>query len=247
MMSSETIHRDHRVDRARIQHGTLSRYLPSVRRVWGFVLVLLFLLLPPGGAQAQAPQPPLVHVRGSPRIEARASRSQGKLALSGTVVDDAARPVAGARVSLSVTTRADPNHTLSLSLASPSPCTDAAGSPTPLLERSDTLVLPTDGGGRFCVRLALGIDRYVAHLGVPAAGHLDAAQTDLTLDLSVQPLALRFDPPPRAISLDEPPAALEAVASVEEDGTQTPAPDVALTLTNEAGAVLGTAQTNAQG
>jgi hypothetical protein len=116
-----------------------------------------------------------------------------------------------------------------------------------VLDRADLLVLPTDDAARFCVRLSLPIDRYVAHLEARASGLVDGAKLDLPVDLALLPVTLRFDPEPAAVSLDEDTAAFDVVASTEEDGVTTAAAGLPLTLTNETGALLGTATTDGTG
>jgi hypothetical protein len=199
---------------------------------------------PPQPAQPQAPR---IHLKGSARLDAHAARASGRLVLSGTVVDDTARPLPGARVAVSITRASDALGVapLSLSTSLPEPCSD--GGARPILDRADVLVLPTDDAARFCVRLGLATDRYVAHLESRASGLVDAATLDLPLDLALKPVTLRFDPERPVLSLDDETTTLEVVASTEEDGVTTAAVGVALALSNEAGAALGTMTTSASG
>lgn len=194
---------------------------------------------------------PRVHVRGTSRIDAHAARAGGKLLLSGTLVDDAARPVPGERVLLAIATKADTTHTLPIgSGVGATACSDSRDNVSalgPTLERTDTLSLKTDDGGRFCVRLSLPVDRYVAHLSFSAMGSIDATQVDLPFDLALKPLSLAFDPLPRALPLEGPPAALEVVATVDDEGASTPGVNLRLSLTNEAGASLAVGTTNGSG
>jgi hypothetical protein len=198
-------------------------------------------------ASNAAAGPPHIRVKGTARIDARAARASGKLVLSGTVVDDSARPLGGARVTVAVATETAP---VNLSQASAEPCWDGAA--RPVLEQADRLSLPTDDAARFCVRLLLPTDRYVVHLesrGTGAIGELvEPARLDLPVDLALEPVTLRFDPERSVLSLDdETPAVLEVVASTEDDGVTTASVGIPLVLKNETGAALGSATTNASG
>jgi hypothetical protein len=193
-------------------------------------------------------------VKGAARIDAHAARASGRLVLSGTVVDDTARPIAGARVMVSALASAArgavaAGDRVPLAGASPEPCSE--GGPSPVLERADLLTLPTDDAARFCVRMLLPTDRYVVHLESRATGLIDGAQLDLPVDLALAPVTLRFDPERTVLSLDEEEvgaaSVLQVVASTEDDGVTTAAVGIALRLTNESGAVLGTASTDASG
>jgi hypothetical protein len=165
--------------------------------------------------------------------------------LSGTLVDDAARPIPGARLAISIVRTVGPVP-LTFGTASPEPC--VGGDARPSLERPDVM---TDGEGRFCVHLLLPErDRYVVHLEVPATGWVDGAALDVPVDLALAPVTLRFDPEQSVLSLDEEagrPSLIEVVASTEEAGLGVAAVGYPLTLANEAGAQLGTAVTNASG
>lgn len=211
-----------------------------------------------------------VHVRGTARIDAHAARASGKLVVSGTVLDDTARPIQGARVAMSVTragsapAASGASGTMSFASprpgeagqpgASPEPC--AEGGALPALESPESLVLPTDDAARFCVRLPLPLDRYVVHLVSRATGLVDGTSTDLSVDLAREPVTLRFDPERPVLSLDslDQQAAtgslgstFEVVASTEDDGVTTAAAGLPLSLANEAGTALGSAVTNASG
>jgi hypothetical protein len=205
------------------------------------------LLAPWQDARAEGPR---VHVRGTSRIDAHAARAGGKLLLSGTLVDDAARAVVGEKVALTITMPAKGNAARPLPIGSGAvaiACGDNASASGPTLERADSVSLKTDDGGRFCVRLTLPVDRYVAHLSFSSAGSIDSTQIDLPIDLALKPLSLAFDPLPRALSLEGPPAALEVVATIDDDGASTPGANLRLSLTNEAGASLSVGTTNGSG
>jgi hypothetical protein len=192
-----------------------------------------------------------VHVHGSARIDAHAARAAGKLVVSGTVVDDTARPIPGARVAISLARGTSPAGVATFSGpgASPEPC--APGATPPVLDRADLLIVATDDAARFCVKLSLPVDRYVVHIASRPAGLVDPAGLDLAVDLALEPVTLRFDPERHVLALDEegPGAAevLEVVASTEDDGVTTAAVGIPLSLANEAGSLLGSTVTNASG
>jgi hypothetical protein len=188
---------------------------------------------------------PHVHVKGSARIEAHTARASGKLVVSGTVVDDTAHPISGARVAVGIARATSPAGTATLAGASPEACSEGAA--PPVLERGDLLSLPTDDAARFCVRLALPTDRYVVNLESQATAFVDGARLELAVDLALEPVTLRFDPERPVLSLDDEGMVLEVVASTEDDGVTTAAVGIPLVLTNEAGTTLGSAMSNASG
>jgi hypothetical protein len=186
-----------------------------------------------------------IHLRGTARIDAHTARAAGKLLLSGVVDDDVGRPMAGVRVALTLS-RGTGNEAVALANAVPAACSDGATPPT--TERSDTLVLAGDEAGRFCVRLSLPTDRYVAHLEARPQGLVDGAKLDLSIDLSLAPLTLRFDPEPTVVMLDDESAIFEVVASTEDDGVTVAAAGLPLVLSREGGgAPLASAITNGSG
>lgn len=169
------------------------------------------------------------------------------------MVDDTSRPIPGARIAVAVSRGRDAPPaglaTFSGPGASPEPCSDGAA--RPVLDRADLLLIPTDDAARFCVRLALPVDRYVVHLESRATGFVDGAQMDLAVDLALEPVTLRFDPERPVLSLDDDRAAsdnvFEVVGLTEDDGVTTAAVGLPLTLANETGTLLGSAMTNASG
>jgi hypothetical protein len=212
-------------------------------RLGGLAALLLLPSILPSVARADGTSS-RIHLHGSARIDAHAARAGGRLSLAGTVLDDTARAIAGAKVALTITP-ANGGDALVLANAAASACSD--GAPMPALETRDTLVLPTDDAARFCVRLALPTDRYVAHLETRSGGLVDVAKLDVPVDLALAPLTLRFDPEPATLSLDDEGASFEVIASTEDDGVTTAAAGLPLALSNEAGVALGTAATNASG
>ncbi len=220
--------------------------------MWAFVWAVAIALVPPSAWAADAEHEAHIHLRGTARIDAHTARAAGKLLLSGVVVDDVARPMAGGHVALVVSRAAtgasgasDPVPGVALANAAPAACSDGAA--PPITERADTLVLVGDEAGRFCVRLSLPTDRYVAHLEARAQGLVDGAKLDLPIDLSLAPLTLRFDPEPGVIMLDDESAIFEVVASTEDDGVTVAAAGLGLELSREGSAPLASAITNASG
>jgi hypothetical protein len=211
-----------------------------------FVWALLALLVHTS-AHAQS-APAHVHVRGTSHLDARAARASGLLVVSGTLADDAAHPMAGERLTLTIATKANPSSRLALAPASPTRCSDLASASTPTLDSATSLVTKTDDSGRFCVRLKLPVDRYVAHVAFGGPGNVDATQTDVTVDLALRTVGLVFDPEPRApFWIDGGTATVQAVAVIDEDGQTSAAPNLPLTLTNEAGTLLASGVTNLSG
>jgi hypothetical protein len=211
-------------------------------RVGSAFALALVLVLVAGEALADVPH---VHVKGTARIDAHAARASGKLVLSGTVVDDAARPLSGARVGVTVSRGSDA-AALPLSSLGPASCDERL--PGPVIEKSDTMVLVTGDDARFCVRLSLGhTDKYVAHLESRATPLVDGVHVDLPVDLAVAPVTLRFDPERTSLSLDAESTTLDVVASTDDEGVTTPAAALPLSLSNEAGTPLGSATTDHSG
>ncbi len=171
---------------------------------------------------AQADSTPIrVHLRGTSRIEPRAGRSDGKLVLSGVLVDDAARPLVGEKIGVSLAADDDRTHPLSLAAGSAiTACAGASGAEAqPTLARSDRVVVSTDDGGRFCVRVGLALGRYFARFAFDGSGRVDGTSAELVGDLSLYPVTLRFDPEPHVVDLDAPtPSTIDTIATVDDDG-----------------------------
>jgi hypothetical protein len=199
-----------------------------------------------------------LQVRGNARIDAHAARSQGKLALSGTITDDLGAPAPGARLALqfaSAPLQAPPMDLaqaapalLSLIASAPEMCSDLAQAP--VLDGDTRLLVVADASARFCLRLAVPPGRYVARLEAKESGFVDGAQLDLPVDIAREAVTLRFerfDTAGTTLSLDEPDVSIDAVASTEDDGIVTPAANLPLALSNESGLALGTGTTDATG
>jgi len=225
---------------------TFTRPFAAVVRT---VVVALTALLVCGAARAEV-NPVRVHVRGTSRIEPHAGRLEGKLVLSGVLVDDAARPLAGETVGVSIASDDDHAHPLSLAAGGAvAPCDGASGAGArPTLVRSDRVDLSTDSGGRFCVRIGVALTRYFAQLSFDGGPRVDGTHAELVGDLSLFAVTLRFDPEPRVVDLDATSApTLDVLATVDDDNGSAPAPGLALSLTNERGVPLGLAATSGVG
>jgi len=197
-------------------------------------------------ALAETTSAPRIHIVGRSRIDVQVARASGKVVIAGTVTDDTTRPVSDPRVVLSIA-RGAPGLVgaeVALSATLPDAC---AGAPLPVMESSNRVAIPADREGRFCARFLLPIDRYVAHLETPASPLLEGAVVILPIDLNVQSVVLRFDALPSILSLDDATTSIALVASTEDDGASAPVRSVFLQLSNESGAALASAFTDASG
>jgi hypothetical protein len=217
-----------------------------------FLVTLLFSVQPRAFADQERAHPPAasharVHVRGSARFDLHATRSSGRVVVSGTVVDDAGRPVG--RVPIAVTLSLP--GTASAPLPTYEACSDDAA--RPLLESAEVLVLTADDAGYFCARLALAADSrsLVAHFQARTEhvgdGLIDQASADLPIDLSHDSITLRFDPERPLLSLDDPSTVVQVVASSDAEGSPRGASGLPIVLSNEAGVTLATATTDGAG
>jgi hypothetical protein len=196
-----------------------------------------------------------IHVRGTAKIAAHASRDQGELILSGSLVDDAGQPLAGESVTIHVARESDPRDASVIEgLRAARTCDRSTDRPPTAYgvrvvgpPDAPDVVAVTDEGGRFCFRARLVPDRHSAHLSWRGSNLVDAADADLAFDLSRQGLVLRFDPTPRVVSLDTAKLSLEAAALVEDDSIAQAKPGLALVLANEKNEELGRSTTDGSG
>ncbi|HXN31966.1 MAG TPA: hypothetical protein VN894_08895, partial [Polyangiaceae bacterium] len=184
-----------------------------------------------------------IRLKGSAHLDVHAAREAGGLVLSGSVIDDAARPLPAARVRIALALASDPARSLSLSAAQS--CGGANG--TPIVDRGGSLVLTADETGRLCIRLGLATNRYVAHIEASGSELVDGATIDLPIDLALPPVTLRFDPERSAVSLDDDTTSFDVIASTEEEGVTAPATGLLLSLSSEVGTRLAEATTDASG
>lgn len=196
-----------------------------------------------------------IRVRGSAKIVAHASRDQGELILSGSLVDDAGQPLPAEKVTIHITRESDPRDSKVIEgLRAARTCDRSTDRPPTAYgvrvvgppDAPDVEAI-TDEGGRFCVRARLVPDRHLTHLSWRGSNLVDGADADLAFDLSRQALVLRFDPTPRIVSLDTPRITFEAAALVEDDGTTQVKPGLALVLANEKSEELGRSVTDSSG
>jgi hypothetical protein len=213
-----------------------------------------------------------IHLKGRTRIEAHAARYSGEIALAGTVIDDtgmaASLPVTltlsrpGARSGGEAVGRPSPlDADVALTTAAPASCASDPRRPLPsarafiLVESATRLVVPSDAEGKFCVRLLLPTDRYVAHLVAAPSPVLDGTSLDVPFDVAAKPVALMLSLPfasqPETalpeLALDEATSTVDAVATTDADGTSIPLAGLTLHLANETGAPLGDATTDVTG
>ncbi len=210
----------------------------------------VFFLLTTSRAEAADAGSRLV-LRGMARIDAHVARSHGKMLVRGTVTDDRGAPTPGVRVAVQLTRAgADAISFAAFGSATPEACGDVGdATQTPVLERPDRIVVTTDDDARFCVRLAVPAERYVARLDARTSGLVDGAHVDVPIDLTLETVTLRFDAgrPLRSLSLDDATTPLDVLASSEDDGITAPAERLPLKLTNESGTLLGEAMTDSSG
>ena len=216
-------------------------------------------------APAPAPAPAHLRLRGSAHIDAHGARAEGEeLLLRGVLQDDAASPLAREAVTLGIARAASPAQRVGLGDDRRAPRSCTTGVHDPRASADHTLTLTTDEAGRFCVRVPLPVDRYVAHLEWAGSTLVDGAKADVPVDMSRRALTLRFEPEPRIVSVAAgastaatagaavpvtpvTPITFEAVAAIDDNGTLAAATGLALTLTNERGALLASGRTNAAG
>jgi hypothetical protein len=224
--------------------SSLARLGPVLAFVLALSAFFLALLRDTNGATR-------IRLKGSTRVEAHAARSLGQLAISGSVVDDAGRPVS-VRVRLGLTRRSGGEGELSLEDTLPESCAARAPASHMVLESATRLVFPTDSAGRFCVRLLLPRERFVAELTALGSELLDESRAELPVDAGSRAVALALTPSPGSIgqhgvpwpvNLDDDDAPVDVVATTDIDGLVTPLVALVITLTNESGAALGEATT----
>ena len=217
-----------------------------------WLVICLLLRIHPARAEESATR---VHVRGIARIDAHAWTASGGLRIAGRVTDDSAagarspsaplapRPPASVRLRV-----ARAAETRAVSLASAAPVSCQSGVARPILASAEELLLGTDAGGRFCVQVTLPIDRYEAHLETTPFDRMDGAKLDLPFDLALRSVSLAFDGV-TVLALDEETTSIDVTAKQQDaaDGHTAAAGELALTLSDESGAMLGEARTNVDG
>ena len=196
-----------------------------------------------------------IRVRGTARIVAHASRDQGDLVLSGSLLDDAGQPLPGETVTIHVARESEPRDARVIEGVRAARSCDRSTDRAPtaygvrVVGSADApdIAAVTDEGGRFCFRAHLVPDRHLAHLSWRGSNLVDASDLDLAFDLSRQALVLRFDPTPRIVALDSPNLSFEAAALVEDDGATLAKSGLALVLANERNEELAKGTTDNSG
>ncbi|MDP8999045.1 MAG: hypothetical protein M3O46_02930 [Myxococcota bacterium] len=178
-------------------------------------------------------------------MDVHAERDAGKLIVSGSVVDDAARPVVGARVAIAIARASDAPTPVVPTAPTFEACDGVNGSPE--MDGRGRVILATDDVARFCVKLPLAKDRYVARIEALTSGFVDGATLDLPLDFSLPTVTLRFDPERPVVSLDDETSSFEVTASTEDERVTAPAGNLLLSLSNESGVALGRVITDLSG
>jgi hypothetical protein len=179
---------------------------------------------------------PHVRLKGSAHLDVHVARDGGEIVLSGRVFDDGSRPVTGARIVVLLTPRPAPSLR---------PCGESDRHTE--LDPAGRLVLPTDDGARFCIRVSPVAAPCVAHIEVRGSGLVDGSTLDLPLDPSRDAVTLRFDPEPTSLSLDDETTWIEAIASTDNEGITAPATGLTVSLSNETGIGLGNETTDSTG
>ncbi len=198
-----------------------------------------------GVAQAATKGAPRIRLKGRAHLDVHAAREAGGVTLSGIVVDDAARPLAGSGVGVALVLASDRGSPIALAAANPRPCGSAGAAPH--VDDARVAGLVADDAGRFCVRLALPVDRYIARIEARGSALVESTALELPVDLALPPVTLRFDGQPAWLSLDDETTSVEVIATVEDDGLAAASAGLALLLSNEAGARLGEAVTDGSG
>lgn len=207
---------------------------------WSALVTLALALATPSNAFGEP-----LSVRGQGGFEARATRDEGALVLQGALRDDVGDALGREAISLRIETGATTGAAdVDLSLADAKSCGLGA-----LTVSGRGLTVQTDPGGRFCVRVTLPKERFVAKLAWKGAGFLDAAELSLPFDLGRRPLYLALEPKPRVVSLDRTPARFSMLAENQENGTTQAASGigVSLLLAGDEKTALATATTDARG
>lgn len=142
-----------------------------------------------------------VRVRGGARLEANATTSQNGTEISGTLRDDAGRPVRDARVRVRWVTAAGARL-----LPRAASCGDDA---RPLgATETDEAIAETDGAGHFCLRWPLELpEGSFAVAYEDERGLLDAIADTVTLDRK-PPVSLAYSPAPTVFAAEAGPASV---------------------------------------
>lgn len=214
--------------------------------------VAAFACVTSGAAHASA-EGLRVRVRGSGHVSSHATRSGGELVFSGVLADDAGEPIANERVTVRIEDEEKGTADLAEHLQAAHTCGDeGGGSRATDVSVDETSGVPlvvavTDEAGRYCFRAPLPIHRYRAVVAWKGSALVDGATSERTFDLGRRALVLDFDPAPHVVWLDATTSSFDVVALADEEQTRRVAPNLTLRLSNEEGAPLATAVTDAFG
>jgi hypothetical protein len=145
------------------------------------LFALLFLAALTGRAETT------IRVRGDARIEAAAARTEGRLLVAGTIVDDTGRPVPNAHIGLTGMS----GEGKVVELGTPEPCPG----PTPTEVRkagANDVQLTGDRLGRFCAALPDAVAAAVAIEFRDPRALLASVSRQVTVDASRRSVELRF-------------------------------------------------------
>lgn len=177
-------------------------------------------------------------VRGEAVLDVRVGGDGDAQEIRGTLRDDVGQPLGGQRLELSALDGARPAM-----LAAPRSCGHA---PAPARPQPDTYAVDTDSLGVFCVRTTGLPVKGRVRVRFAGSGALDARSWDEAYDVDRRAPSLAWDPLPDALELDAR-AARVAVRATARAGADRAVDGLWLTLTDERGAQLGRARTDADG
>ena len=225
----------------------MSRQL-TMRRTPAIASFVLALAVTPARADPSTASGTRVHVRGTARIEAHASRASGRLVLRGTLTDDASAPLEGQ--SVAITLSGDPPLTgggAASGAVAPFTCAFGADDhPSALPFDGHKILVPTDAGGHFCMQAGVAMGRYLARIDWRGSPWLDGARAEVAVDLAKKPVTLAFAPEPNVVRVDDD-LTVNVLAMIEEEGAREPAASLQLVLSDERGSLLGSAVTGGAG
>lgn len=185
---------------------------------------------------------PTVRVHGRAVLDARTRRAGERVRFIAAVRDDAGVAVRDGALRLRLARVGVPEDpTLAAALRAATVCDGIGGA---LSVAGGELHLTPNDAGEACAELRLPLDRYRTWWSFSGGRWVDGAEVESLVDVARSALELRFVSPPSAIDLDGGPVPLEVAAVLEDDTT--PA-GLALRLTDERGAPLGDARTDAAG
>jgi 5-hydroxyisourate hydrolase-like protein (transthyretin family) len=181
---------------------------------------------------------PRIEVHGGARFDARFVATRDRVNISGTLLDDADRPIARAPV------------TLRLTAADGAPIDARACSPgvrANVRANGQASTLTTEEDGTFCGETNRRSGAILATLSWPGTPFFTGAHAKLSVDPARRAVALALDPEPRTLPLGDATLVVGAVARlVGEEPEEKPA-GLRLHLTDERGTVLGDAATDEDG